>query len=221
LFTDIREWYSDKANCLDSMEEEIKAIKIKITDEKKAIPDELKSFALTQEDIDFLYWETLVTKKDIAESVGKSIRDIKTTDKAIPIKCKCGIVIKNIYAVNKTEYESLKNQIDNKDTNLYRSKSNERIKINYTCCKCEGERYKITNYNLRHMPYKEYLKTQHWKDVREKALNRAGRKCQICNSDFQLNVHHRTYENRGAEKPNDVIALCRSCHEKFHNISRV
>lgn len=31
--------------------------------------------------------------------------------------------------------------------------------------------------------------------------------------DQDLHVHHKTYRNRGAERPEDLQALCRRCHE--------
>jgi hypothetical protein len=31
-----------------------------------------------------------------------------------------------------------------------------------------------------------------------------------------LDVHHRTYENKGKEKLGDLTVLCRECHTKFH-----
>lgn len=31
-----------------------------------------------------------------------------------------------------------------------------------------------------------------------------------------LDVHHRTYKNRGNEKFADLIVLCRACHSKHH-----
>ena len=65
--------------------------------------------------------------------------------------------------------------------------------------------------------YQEYLQTKHWKKVRKAALRRAEYRCQLCNSDKRLNVHHRTYENLGHEKECDVFVLCWKCHEKFHN----
>lgn len=68
-----------------------------------------------------------------------------------------------------------------------------------------------------HMPYKDYLKTDWWKEVREAALERANHRCQVCNGTRGgLNVHHRTYERRGFENPEDVIVLCRDCHALFH-----
>jgi 5-methylcytosine-specific restriction endonuclease McrA len=70
--------------------------------------------------------------------------------------------------------------------------------------------------NLRYMPYRDYLKTDHWQSVRKQALRRADYKCQLCNASKPLQVHHRTYERRGEEWPEDLIALCGGCHGEFH-----
>ena len=69
---------------------------------------------------------------------------------------------------------------------------------------------------LRTMPYQEYLQTVHWERKRQDALERAAFRCQVCNATNRLDVHHRTYERRGAEAPADLIVLCRECHEMFH-----
>jgi len=70
---------------------------------------------------------------------------------------------------------------------------------------------------LKYMPYPEYLKTEHWKEVSQRARKRANFKCQLCNSSGLLHVHHRTYENRGQENNSDLIVLCEKCHAKFHD----
>lgn len=71
---------------------------------------------------------------------------------------------------------------------------------------------------LKSMPYQEYLQSDEWQATRKQALRRAGFKCQLCNTgDVVLDVHHRTYENRGNEHYTDIIVLCRSCHSKHHN----
>lgn len=71
---------------------------------------------------------------------------------------------------------------------------------------------------LAAMPYREYLQTDHWKEMRRVALRRARYRCQLCHANTPLNVHHRTYERRGCEEPSDLIALCEPCHRKFHDI---
>lgn len=75
--------------------------------------------------------------------------------------------------------------------------------------------------SLRSMAYEEYLKSEHWRGVRLRALRDAGYSCQICESVAGLEVHHRTYARRGREMPSDVIALCGECHQLFHDAGRM
>ena len=70
---------------------------------------------------------------------------------------------------------------------------------------------------LKGKPYGEYLKTKEWQQTRRRALKSAGYKCQLCGTDgVQLHVHHKTYDNIGEEKPDDLIVLCKACHKKQH-----
>jgi len=80
----------------------------------------------------------------------------------------------------------------------------------------EHERSLPGNALLLALPYHEYLKTDHWKKKREKALQAAKYRCSLCNGDGELHCHHRTYKNIGWEQPMDVICLCKECHEVFH-----
>jgi 5-methylcytosine-specific restriction endonuclease McrA len=70
---------------------------------------------------------------------------------------------------------------------------------------------------MRNMPYKLYLQTEHWQHFRSEALKFAQYKCQLCGTkDEVLNVHHRDYSNIGCETFNDVIVLCEKCHGIHH-----
>jgi hypothetical protein len=69
---------------------------------------------------------------------------------------------------------------------------------------------------LNSMPYGDYLQTPEWQDVRHFARRRAQQRCQVCNSDKRLQVHHRTYDRRGAENLSDVTVLCQRHHHGFH-----
>lgn len=73
--------------------------------------------------------------------------------------------------------------------------------------------------SLKSMPYKSYLKTEHWQHFRKEVIEHYDGKCAVCNSEKDLNVHHRSYKNRGRETFNDVVLLCRDCHSKIHEIS--
>ncbi|MCK9328065.1 MAG: hypothetical protein M0P69_21395 [Bacteroidales bacterium] len=66
------------------------------------------------------------------------------------------------------------------------------------------------------LDYQSYLSSSWWKDRREKALDLAKHRCQLCNSPEDLQVHHRTYERIGAELPEDLTVLCKPCHYWFH-----
>jgi 5-methylcytosine-specific restriction endonuclease McrA len=80
-----------------------------------------------------------------------------------------------------------------------------------------NDTYNVSLWQLRNMPYNLYLQTDHWQHFRLKALDNAKYICQLCNSkEKKLDVHHRTYENRGRETFNDVIVLCDGCHKKHH-----
>jgi len=70
---------------------------------------------------------------------------------------------------------------------------------------------------LRNMPYPEYLQTPEWDKTRKLKLKESSFRCEMCNATGVLNVHHRTYENRGDENTKDLIVLCEKCHKKFHD----
>lgn len=74
-----------------------------------------------------------------------------------------------------------------------------------------------TAQELRSMPYNDYLQTHHWQHMRFIMHRLADGRCQVCNAaDRPLNTHHRTYERRGMELPEDLIVLCQPCHALFH-----
>lgn len=90
-----------------------------------------------------------------------------------------------------------------------RCKACQQIAIERMKAESEAER-------LAELDYSDYLKTAHWQSLRIQALERAGYRCQVCNSPARLEVHHRTYERRGAEHLTDLTVLCAKCHSKFH-----
>lgn len=66
--------------------------------------------------------------------------------------------------------------------------------------------------------YSEYMRTRHWKHVKELAYEYWGHMCAKCNaSGVSLNMHHLTYIRIGRENIYmDVCPLCRSCHIAEH-----
>jgi 5-methylcytosine-specific restriction endonuclease McrA len=70
----------------------------------------------------------------------------------------------------------------------------------------------------RQREYREvYLRSDHWRETRAAALERAEHKCQVCAATKRLDVHHNTYERLGQERPADLVVLCRTCHDRHHS----
>jgi len=104
----------------------------------------------------------------------------------------------------------LKNE-DKKDKRTLERKNKERENLIY------NEFVYLSEKEKREIEYQEYLNSDHWKNIRLKALDRAGNRCQLCSSRDNLNVHHNTYRNKGHEDLKDLVVLCRECHAKFHD----
>lgn len=65
-------------------------------------------------------------------------------------------------------------------------------------------------------PYQMYLESDEWQAIREQIIAKFGGRCQLCNSPYNLEVHHRTYIRFGHEQLEDLTLLCDGCHETFH-----
>lgn len=87
-----------------------------------------------------------------------------------------------------------------------------RIKKSYTIC------IDVLSRSSGRIDYYEYIESSAWMSKSGAAMKRAGFKCELCYRPYNLNVHHKSYENLGDEKPNELICLCRECHKKFHGI---
>jgi len=70
--------------------------------------------------------------------------------------------------------------------------------------------------------YRTFLHSEYWKRIRNKVLKRDEYTCRKCGSTYNLQVHHKTYENHGAEHKhlNDLITLCNFCHTLEHQADK-
>lgn len=78
--------------------------------------------------------------------------------------------------------------------------------------KREEERRKFSNYY-------DYMHSSEWQAKRMQRIKLDGFRCQMCGSGMHLQVHHVCYDNlcKDAEI-DDLVTLCKSCHEKVHAI---
>ena len=72
---------------------------------------------------------------------------------------------------------------------------------------------------IKDMDYRHFLKTPYWKAIAAHTKYRAGYRCQLCNSAYNLVTHHRSYKIHGREHAHmhELIVLCNNCHSKFHD----
>lgn len=64
--------------------------------------------------------------------------------------------------------------------------------------------------------YHAYLRSDRWYLMRLAAFHRARWRCEQCARGGQLNAHHLTYDRFGVEDLDDLIVLCRPCHDDEH-----
>jgi transcription elongation factor Elf1 len=71
--------------------------------------------------------------------------------------------------------------------------------------------------DYRRKPYAERRRTKEWAILKKQVHRRDGYSCRFCNrNNVQLHVHHRTYATYAEERLEDLLTLCRRCHEYLH-----
>lgn len=73
--------------------------------------------------------------------------------------------------------------------------------------------------NSNHYYREVYLKSDHWKFLREEKL-RISPECQKCGIYSNLDVHHKEYRGLYDVRISDLVTLCRKCHEIEHKTNR-
>jgi hypothetical protein len=77
---------------------------------------------------------------------------------------------------------------------------------------------KINNPDISGEEYQQGDQLGFW-NVREYVLFRDDHKCQHCkgrSKDKILNVHHIESRKTGGDSPNNLVVLCKTCHDKYH-----
>ena len=64
--------------------------------------------------------------------------------------------------------------------------------------------------------YLAYLASPRWQQIRREHLEFADYWCELCKKERACQVHHWTYVRLGYEHPNDLSAVCVTCHHRIH-----
>ena len=78
---------------------------------------------------------------------------------------------------------------------------------------------KIKNPDIQGAEYQQGEQLGSW-NIREYVLFRDGHTCQCCkgkSNDKILNVHHIESRQTGGDVPNNLITLCKTCHNGYHS----
>lgn len=78
----------------------------------------------------------------------------------------------------------------------------------------QAEEIKIKEYDYN---YKNYLHSDKWYKIRDKVFCRDNNRCTICEATKNLIAHHKSYDNFGNEKLDDLVTVCETCHEIIHS----
>lgn len=65
--------------------------------------------------------------------------------------------------------------------------------------------------------YEQYIHSKEWRLKADALLEKERYKCKVCGG-IATDVHHLTYEHFKSEKDEDLVCLCRRCHEKAEEI---
>ena len=66
--------------------------------------------------------------------------------------------------------------------------------------------------------YDRYIHSTEWRKKADSRLEFDGHTCQVCGKEA-VDVHHLTYDRFGRENMDDLVSLCRKCHEKAEEFS--
>jgi len=73
----------------------------------------------------------------------------------------------------------------------------------------------------RKAKYREYLRSEAWRNKRIEVLKKHGSNCRICGSPYRIEIHHKRYTKRGEsilgnESTSDLLSICHDCHMLWH-----
>lgn len=66
--------------------------------------------------------------------------------------------------------------------------------------------------------YKVYIKSKWWTRRKNQYYRQNRKICAACSSKFYVSLHHMIYGDYGNELDENLVALCKWCHEEFHSI---
>jgi len=67
--------------------------------------------------------------------------------------------------------------------------------------------------------YKNYLKSDHWKNLNESKRSKSKNRCAICGFTGATDNHHLNYRDWYSVTTSDLRLICRRCHTISHKLT--
>jgi 5-methylcytosine-specific restriction endonuclease McrA len=176
------------------------------------------------------HWEA-IDPKWVAEASFKTIGELRDLAESSPLMafpcldCGTGLAVRNRRQQVRMQH-ALEEYCEDEASNgvpyalLCQTCRDQRNDHAEQQCLLDKARQEALLKEYRKRPYGDRRQTQEWAVLKRQVHRRDRYRCRLCGrNDVQLHVHHRTYETYAEERLEDLITLCRSCHEHFHFLS--
>jgi hypothetical protein len=70
--------------------------------------------------------------------------------------------------------------------------------------------------NFRVPLYNDYIHSPDWEDRKRRYWDTHQKRCVICLTYKNIDLHHLSYADLGNERDEDLVAVCRTHHDQFH-----
>lgn len=132
------------------------------------------------------------------------------------------------HAVKKTSIENFDSlpmfdSIENKLDSLYRQQAADRkhyFDRVATLAKQKNQQEKEYDNDQWWSKYKVYLRSDKWREKRERVLVRDNYQCQACRAAPATQVHHKTYKHVFDELLWELESICNDCHTRITAMDR-
>ena len=172
-------------------------------------------------------WEA-VDPQWLAEASSRTVSDVRNLTESQPVRTfnclDCGTEL-----ADKSRLQGIGMQDSLED--YCEDKTKNTPPVNLLCGPCHQQRrdhaeqqadldrrrYQALLKEYRARPYEHRRQTREWKVLKRQIHRRDRYRCRFCNrNNGPLHIHHRTYTTYAEERLEDLLTLCRGCHEHFH-----
>lgn len=81
-------------------------------------------------------------------------------------------------------------------------------------------KYRIGNTVPYRVIYQVYISSPEWRERKAAYFSTHAKRCESCDTDENIHLHHKTYVRFTQELDDDLAAVCETCHQWIHHLHR-